>query len=176
MIPEKAKKPPVRPIKAPRRQPERGRGRHTPSKTYAPQGITATQSPRGPACRLLQSIGGGLHGAEPTSGPALLPGVCVRPSSHRGGPPGPGISEKAILDRKKNTARMSNRVKNRLRYSEFCGTIRNRGKQWQDAGRYQHPAPLCGRRDLPHNSIAAPAFIISEMPPFYKRRFWRFVS
>ena len=41
---------------------------------HAPQGIQATQSPRGQRPRACQPIGGGLHGAEPTFDPALRPG------------------------------------------------------------------------------------------------------
>ena len=49
--------------------------------------IQATQSPRGQCPRACQPIGGGLHGAEPTSNPALCQGHDNRPGFARGGPP-----------------------------------------------------------------------------------------
>lgn len=48
---------------------------------HAPQGIRATQSPRGPASRACQTIGGGLHGAEPTFDPAFRPATDTRPAA-----------------------------------------------------------------------------------------------
>lgn len=54
---------------------------------YGPQAIKATQSPRGPVIRACQPSSGGLHGAEPSFDPALLPTADNRPGFACGGPP-----------------------------------------------------------------------------------------
>ena len=53
----------------------RAKAAHHAIPAYGPQAIKATQSPRGPVPRIFQPIGGGLHGAEPTFGPALYQGT-----------------------------------------------------------------------------------------------------
>lgn len=54
-----------------------------------PAGHTSDAIPTGPAPRACQPIGGGLHGAEPTFGPALCQRTDNRPGPTRGGPPIP---------------------------------------------------------------------------------------
>ncbi len=77
--------------------PRRSRRRHV-RKSYAPQGIIATQSPRGTASKSPQPIGGGLHGAEPTTDPALYPAADNLPALARGGPPSPQHISNATFD------------------------------------------------------------------------------
>lgn len=104
--------------------------------SHAPQGIRATQSPRGPVSRACQPISGGLHGAEPTFGPALHPSTDNRPSvlpwratrcRHR--------TEQLYMRTKRGTARQ----KNPLRVSDTegvgmilinCGCRYDSGCQW----------------------------------------------
>ncbi len=60
-----------------------------PASSPCPAGHTSDAIPTGPALRACQPIGGGLHGAEPTFGPALCQRTDNRPGPTRGGQPIP---------------------------------------------------------------------------------------
>ena len=64
-----------------------------------PAGHTSDAIPTGPAPRACQPIGGGLHGAEPTFGPALCQRTDNHPGPTRGGPPCPGKRNPTLLQK-----------------------------------------------------------------------------
>lgn len=79
----------------------------------------------------------------------------------------------AFITKKQSTARnFEPCLKKGLRSSSRCDTIEAQGKLRQVTGCRHHPVTLCRIRYILHHSIAAPALIMSETPPFIKRRFF----
>ncbi len=64
-----------------------GRPGRLPLPSHAPQGVRATQSPRGPASRACQPIGGGLHGADQPLTPPYAQLPTTAQALTRGGSP-----------------------------------------------------------------------------------------
>ena len=115
-----------------------------------------------------QSHGGELHGAEPTSDPALLPPIETHPGPVRGGPPAPRPHSKPSSEQQKKRPRAGKVRKNRLRAVTDCSTIQTRRIIRAGRKRRQPLTPLCRRSVLPHSKITCATLIIPIIPLFYK--------
>ena len=115
-----------------------------------------------------QSHGGELHGAEPTSDPALLPFSTRTPAPSVAGHPRRRYAIHPPSEQQKKRPGQCKVRKNRLRAVTDCNIIASR--RIIRAGRevLEHPTPLCRRSVLPHSKITCAVPIISAFLLIYK--------
>ena len=108
-----------------------------PSKAHAPQGIRATQSPRGPVFRACQPIGGGLHGANQPLAPPYAKAPTTVHLPYVAGHPFPNCSKLSFVN-------LKNSLHNSILWCKI--SFKRQQKHNRQGAESSHlPASLCRR-------------------------------
>ena len=140
--------------------------RHDTPISHAPQGVKATQFPRGQGGKPPPAPRRGIVWSGTHLFSALLPAVDMHPGPVRGGPPAPRPHSKPPSEQQKSGPEQCKVRKNRLHSRGIWAKIASR--RIIRAGREvrEHPTPLCRRKRLPHSSKTAPYPLYKDSSPF----------